>query len=61
MGTGINALAGLVGGVGGGQLLSGILGSGMDVGALAGNFVGGGVMGMIVQVVVGMLMKKFRA
>jgi hypothetical protein len=33
---------------------------GMDIGAIAGNLVGGGVAGMIVQQVVGMIMKKMK-
>lgn len=55
-----NLIAGALGGVGGGQLLSGMLGSGTDIAALAGNLVGGGVAGLIVQVVVGMIVKRMR-
>ncbi|MGI9390223.1 MAG: hypothetical protein ACR2O1_09225 [Boseongicola sp.] len=62
-----NLIAGAVGGVGGGQLLGGLMGSGaeaagggLDIASLATNLVGGGVAGMVVQVVVGMVMKKMR-
>ncbi len=55
-----NLIAGAVGGIGGGQLLGGMLGSGTDIAALAGNLVGGGVAGLIVQVVVGMIVKRMR-
>lgn len=55
-----NLIAGAIGGVGGGQLLGGMLGSGTDIAAIAGNLVGGGVAGLIVQVVVGMIVKKMR-
>jgi hypothetical protein len=54
-----------VGGVGGGTLLASVLGlgtgdaaSGLDIGALAGQLVGGGVGGLIVQVVVGLIKNK---
>lgn len=55
-----NLIAGAVGGIGGGQLLGGMLGSGTDIAAIAGNLVGGGVAGLIVQVVVGMIVKRMR-
>ncbi|MEM9970823.1 MAG: hypothetical protein AAF762_06955 [Pseudomonadota bacterium] len=64
-----NMLAGAVGGVGGGQLLGGLMGAGtdaaaaaggLDIAALASNAVGGGVAGLVVQVVVGMILKKVR-
>lgn len=55
-----NLIAGALGGVGGGQLLGGLLGGGTDIGAIASNLVGGGVAGLIVQVVVGMVVKKMR-
>ena len=34
--------------------------SGIDIGAMAANLVGGGVAGMIVQQVVGIIMKKMK-
>lgn len=62
-----NLIAGAVGGVGGGQLLGGLLNSGaeaaaggLDFAAIASNLVGGGVAGLVVQVVVGMIVKKMR-
>jgi hypothetical protein len=61
-----NLIAGAVGGVGGVQLLGGLMGSGpaaaggLDIASLATNLVGGGVAGMVVQVVVGMVMKRMR-
>ncbi|MFN6952613.1 MAG: hypothetical protein ACK4NE_08500 [Albidovulum sp.] len=60
MGSIGNLIAGAVGGVGGGQLLGGLLGGGTDIAAIAGNLVGGGVAGLIVQVVVGLVLKKMR-
>lgn len=63
-----NIITGAVGGVGGSQILGSLLGmaggeagAGMDIGVLAANFVGGGAMGMIVQVVVRMVVKKMRS
>lgn len=55
-----NLIAGAIGGVGGGQLLGGLLGSGTDLAAMAGNLVGGGVAGLVVQIVVGLVLKKLR-
>ena len=55
-----NLIAGAVGGIGGGQLLGGLLGGGADIAGMAGNLVGGGISGLIVQVVVGMIVKKMR-
>ncbi len=63
-----NLIAGAVGGVGGGQLLGGLMGSGaaaaagggLDIASMAGNLVGGGVAGLVVQVVVGLVLKKMR-
>ena len=61
-----NLIAGAVGGVGGGQLLGGLMGSGsaaaggFDIASLATNLVGGGVAGMVVQVVAGMVIKRMR-
>ncbi len=55
-----NLIAGAIGGVGGAQLLGGLLGGGTDIAALASNLVGGGIAGLIVQVVVGLVLKKVR-
>lgn len=55
-----NLIAGALGGIGGGQLMGGMLGAGTDIAALAGNLVGGGVAGLVVQVVVGLILKKVR-
>ncbi len=69
-----NLIAGAIGGVGGGSLLGSLMGGGaelaegaaqaagggLDIASLAGNLVGGGVGGVIVQVVVGLVMKKMR-
>ena len=56
----------IAGAVGGGQLLGGLLGSGaaavggLDFASMASNLVGGGVAGLVVQVVLGTVMKKMR-
>lgn len=65
-----NILAGGIGGLGGGQILGGLMGGGaadaaaaaggLDIASLASNLVGGGVGGLVVQVVVGMVLKKLR-
>ncbi len=61
-----NLIAGAVGGVGGGQLLGGMMGAGeaaaggLDIASMATNLVGGGVAGLVVQVVVGMVVKRMR-
>ena len=55
-----NLIAGAVGGLGGGSLLGGMLGDAGGIAAMAGNLVGGGVAGLIVQVVVGLIVKKMR-
>jgi len=51
-----NTIAGALGGAGGGSILSALIpalsGAGLDIGALAGQFVGGGVTGAIVTAVV---------
>jgi len=67
MGNAGNLLAGAVGGIGGGQLLGGLMNTGaeaaaggMDIASIASNLVGGGVGGLIVQVVVGTIMKKMK-
>lgn len=65
-----NLIAGTLGGLGGGQILGGLMGAGtdaaaaaggVDIASLASNLVGGGVAGLVVQVVVGMVLKKMRA
>lgn len=65
-----NLIAGALGGLGGGQILGGMMGAGadaaaaaggVDIASLASNLVGGGVAGLVVQVVVGMVLKKMRA
>ncbi|WP_417247666.1 hypothetical protein [Celeribacter sp.] len=61
-------VAGGIGGLAGGQLLGGLLGGGgaaaaaggVDIASLASNLVGGGVAGLVVQVVAGMVVKKLR-
>jgi hypothetical protein len=59
-----NTIAGAVGGVGGGQLLSALIpmmagaGNNVDIGALASQAVGGGVAGAIVAGVVGLIKNK---
>ncbi|MEO0389242.1 MAG: hypothetical protein AAF281_17275 [Pseudomonadota bacterium] len=65
-----NFLAGGVGGLGGGGLLGSLMGSGaadaaaaaggLDIASLAGNLVGGGVGGLIVQVIAGFVINKLR-
>jgi uncharacterized membrane protein YeaQ/YmgE (transglycosylase-associated protein family) len=62
-----NIIAGGIGGLGGNALLTAVLGSlgsgagGMDIGVLAGQLVGGGITGLIVQVVVGLIKNKLVA
>ncbi len=67
MGAVGNLIAGALGGAGGGTLHNSILGAGtaaatggLDTAVLAGNVVGGGVAGAIVQIVVGLIPKKLR-
>jgi hypothetical protein len=69
MGSIGNLIAGAIGGVGGGQLLGGLISGGadaaaaaggIDIASMAGNLVGGGVGGLVVQVIVGMILKKMR-
>lgn len=62
-----NLLAGAVGGVGvGGQALGAFVGpgaeaaGGLDIASLATNLVGGGVAGLVVQVAVGLVVKRLR-
>ncbi|MCQ1835881.1 hypothetical protein [Neorhizobium galegae] len=60
-----NIIAGAVGGVGGGSILGSLLGVGgaaagdVDFAALAGQLVGGGISGLVVQIVVGLVINKF--
>lgn len=56
-----NLIAGGVGGLAGGQLLGGMFAGGEGIAALAGDFVGGGIAGLVVQVVVGMIVKRMRS
>jgi hypothetical protein len=62
-----NTIAGAVGGVGGGQLLTALIpmlagvGNNVDIGALAGQAVGGGIAGAIVAAVVGVIKNKMMA
>ena len=64
LGTLGNTIAGAVGGVGGGQLLSALIpmmagvGNNVDIGALASQAVGGGVAGAIVAAIVGLIKNK---
>ena len=59
MGTGGNTIAGAVGGIAGGSLLTSLIpmlsggAGGVDIGALVGQIVGGGVSGAIVTAIVG--------
>jgi hypothetical protein len=59
-----NTIAGAVGGVGGGQLLSALVpmlagvGNNVDIAALASQAVGGGVAGAIVAAIVGLIKNK---
>ena len=61
LGTIGNTIAGAIGGVGGGQILTALLpmlagaGGSVDIGAVLGQAVGGGVAGAIVTVVVGLV------
>jgi len=66
-----NSIAGLLGGIGGGQLLDAIIpalgsaaasapaaGGGMDIGPMLGQLVGGGVSGAVVTLIVGLIKQK---
>ncbi|MCE8545938.1 hypothetical protein KBY25_08900 [Ruegeria pomeroyi] len=56
-----NAIAGALGGLGGGQLLGGLMGAGgADLGTLVSSLVGGGAAGLVVQLVVGLIVKRLR-
>jgi hypothetical protein len=54
-----NTIAGAIGGAGGGQILQALIpalaGSGLDVGALIGQVVGGGASGAVLTIVVGIV------
>jgi hypothetical protein len=57
-----NTIAGAIGGVGGGQLLTALIpmlqgaaGGGLDIGAIHGQVVGGGVGGAILTAIVGLI------
>ena len=63
LGTAGNTIAGALGGLGGGQILSALIpalagsaGGGVDLASIAGQLVGGGVSGAIVTVIVGMIL-----
>jgi len=62
-----NTIAGALGGVGGGQLLTALIpmmagaGTNLDIGALASQAVGGRVAGAIVAAVVGLIKNKMMA
>jgi len=62
-----NTIAGAIGGVGGGQLLTALIpmmagvGNNVDIGALVGQAVGGGIAGAIVAAVVGLIKNKMTA
>jgi hypothetical protein len=57
----INGLLGAVGGAGGTAIIQGLLGgSGLDLGAIAGNLVGGGVAGAVVSTVVGLIVNAVK-
>jgi hypothetical protein len=65
-----NGVLGAIGGWAGGSLLNGLMRSGteaaasaggVDIASMLGNLVGGGVSGLIVQVVAGLVIKRFMA
>ena len=62
-----NVIAGVVGGIGGGQILGALMGAaggdatdGMDLGSMATNLVGGGLSGIVVQQIIGIIMKNIK-
>lgn len=61
----VNLIVGAIGGLGGGALTGQVLGAapagGADVGALVAQFVGGGVGGAILQIVIGLIKNKMTA
>ncbi len=66
LGTGGNTIAGAVGGLAGGSLLSSLIpivsgAGGIDIAQLAGQLIGGGVSGAIVTAIVGMIMKSMKS
>jgi hypothetical protein len=66
LGPGGNTIAGAIGGLAGGSLLSALIpmlsgAGGIDIAQLAGQLVGGGVSGAIVTAIVGMVMKSMRS
>jgi hypothetical protein len=67
LGTPGNTIAGAIGGVAGGQLLTALIpmmagvSNNVDIGALASQAVGGGVAGAIVAAVVGLIKNKMMA
>jgi len=60
-----NTIAGAIGGLAGGATLSSLIpalaGGSMDLGAMAGQLVGGGVSGAIVTAIVGMIMNSMKS
>ena len=66
LGTGGNMIAGELGGLAGGSLLTSLIpmlsgaAGNMDIGALVGQAVGGGVSGAIVSAIVGVIMNNMR-
>ena len=63
LGTLGNTIAGLIGGLGGGTLLSGLLGGaaggGLDLGSIVSQAAGGGVGGLVLTAVVGLVKSRF--
>jgi hypothetical protein len=69
----VNLIVGAIGGLGGGTLLGSLMGgaatattaapaaASMDIGALVAQFVGGGVGGAILQIVIGLIKNKMLA
>ena len=64
LGTAGNTVAGAIGGIAGtsilGTLIPALAGGTTDIGAMAGQLVGGGVTGAIVTAVVGMIMANMK-
>ena len=65
LGTGGKTVAGALGGLAGGSLLTSLIpmlsgAGGIDIGQLAGQLVGGGVSGAVVTAIVGMIMKSMK-
>ena len=62
-----NVIAGAIGGVGGSQILGSLMGAaggdaagGMDIGSMAVNLLSSGAAGLVVQQVIGIIMKKMK-